>query len=188
MRTARCQTSARRAGFTSLELVIAIAIGAMIVLATRELVERLDKTDRMVQSRTHAELRRFLAEDLLRSVVGQIETQRDMADGTPMSFAGTPTRAEFTSWCEVPAAWEERCRVELRIVATPAGKIMQMSSPLLGTLIIDSLPRDARFAYLLDPGYGGRWLARWDPAPFAPPAIGVMTASDTLILRVGSRD
>lgn len=181
-------SSDRRSGFTLLELIIAITIGAMIVLATREVVVKLDVTSRLLQRRTRSELRRATADELLRSVVGQVEASRDTLDEPDMSFVGTSTQAEFTTWCQVAGNWEERCRVELRVVASPTGALLQLESPLMGTLVVDSDSHAASLAYLLDAGNGGRWISRWDVAPYAPLAIGVVSDIDTLILRVGPRE
>ena len=179
----------QRSGFTLLELTIAIAIGAVIVLATRELVEQLEVTSRVLQRRARSELRRETADELLRSVVGQIEARTDTVGGPDISFFGTATRAEFTTWCQVPGGWEERCRVELRVVASPMGvALLQLSGPVMGTLAIDSLAHGASLAYLLDAGHGGRWVSRWGVAPYAPPAIGMVSDSDTLILPVEPRE
>lgn len=178
----------QRFGFTLLELTIAIAIGALIVLATRELVERLEVTSRILQRRTRHDLRRATADELLRSVVGQIEAGRDSLGSTDMSFVGTRTQAELTTWCQVPGGWEERCRVELRVVASENVTVLQLTSTTLSTLVLDSLSHAAGLAYLVDAGNGGRWVSRWDVSPYAPLAIGVVSDSDTLILPVGPRE
>lgn len=173
-------------GFTLLEVMVAIVVGGLVILATRLLSERIAESGRALARATREESRHAAADELLRALVGQMETQPDLVSENPV-FVGNGQAAEFTTWCERPEEWEERCRVRLELDSSASGPVLRAKAAEIGAVDLDSFNEPAALRYLLDAGNGGRWIVRWNPAPYAPVAIGIVTATDTVILRVGPR-
>lgn len=181
----RCSRSpAMLGGFTLLEVMVAIVVGALVILATRLLSERIAEGGRALTRAARNDARHAAADELLRALVGQMETQPDSASQDPV-FVGNGQAAEFTTWCERPEEWEERCRVRLELDSSATGPVLRAKAAEIGAVDLDSFEKPAALRYLLDAGNGGRWIVRWNPAPYAPVAIGIVTATDTVILRVG---
>lgn len=173
-----------RCGFTLIEVVTALAIGGIAVtLAAAMLAAVSDHTQRVADV-ARARDETVASERLLRRLVGQMSwSARD--EPAPR---GTPEALRFTTWCDVPAGWQERCIVELRV-----GKEGQ---PALGiearlstgeTLRLLSGIEVHGFTYLVTPEHGGRWQTRWLDAASLPPIIGIVLARDTILLRTGER-
>jgi len=178
----------RLRGFTLLELIVALSISGLVVLTAREISGRLAISAGELQQGTGAFRRRVAADGLLRGWVGQIDASRDAVFGKSTMFAGTQSSLDFHTWCQRAPQWEEHCWIHLDLVPTSRGAvILRAYSSATGTVDLDSIPGPAGFRYLLDPGNGARWLPRWNPTPFAPSAIAIVTASDTTILSAGPR-
>ena len=109
----RRTSSPMRVGFTLIEVLVAMTIAATVVVTARLLLERLgDEAMRLAAyaARTDSDAN---AEQTLRDLVGRLEVGTD--DGR--RFAGQEQATRFTSWCDVPAGWQERCTVTLAIDA-----------------------------------------------------------------------
>lgn len=172
----------RRRGFTLVEILVALALSAVVVLGARMLLEQLaDSAHRTVTGAARSD-RDANAEQLLRELTRRIE----VGTAGAAHFAGEPDSARFTSWCEVPPGWQERCVVRLRIGRTPQGATLSVFAP--GTP-----PQHIRAAsvmelrYLDDASAGGRWFRSWGAGITAPIAIGLVADGDTTILRIGGR-
>lgn len=175
----------QRFGFTLLEIVLAMSITALVVLAAREISERLTTTGRALHRATISAGRRTAGNALLRSLVGQIDVGRDSVMERSALFGGTESWAEFLSWCQ-RGNWEEHCSVHLQLVPSASGVvILRANISSIGVVDLDSFPTPVAFRYLLDASNSGRWMNRWSPGPFAPLAIGIVTATDTTILPAG---
>lgn len=171
-----------RAAFTLVEVLVALVIGALVVLGARVLLEGLSEgATRTIAAAARVD-REANGEMLLRDLAGRLEV------GTSDSarFAGGPTWTTFDSWCDTPGGWQERCRVTLLVHVDPSG------SSLVALAAGDSvalLHRDAllELRYLDDPRAGGRWFVSWGEGITAPLALGVVAGDDTLIVRIGGR-
>ena len=172
-----------RAGFTLVEILVAMVIASMAMLAARSLVEELgDGAARIVRHARDSD-EEANAEHLLRELAHRLEVGTDDSS----RFAGRERIARFTSWCEVARGWLERCRVTLA-VDTHGRQPVLAASLSTGEVLV--LRRDfalAELRYLADAGGGGRWFRTWEEGVTAPLAIGVIVGLDTLILRIGER-
>jgi hypothetical protein len=119
---------------------------------------------------------------LLRGVIGRIEARGEGAD----VFVGDSRTARFTSWCDVPAGWQERCAVELRFVTVNGANALVLSSSTDRIVIREGFTSGG-IRYLADAGHGGSWLESWSSRITTPVAIGVVIDADTLIIRLGER-
>ena len=101
----------RRNGFTLIELVVAITLSGIVLLGARALWESLAGSVDRLRAQVADDARDENGERLLRSLVGRLEVGTDQS----REFAGDERHTTFTTWCEVPAGWQERCAATLAI-------------------------------------------------------------------------
>ena len=171
-----------RAGFTLLEVMVAITISAVLLLGARALVEQVGASAESI-SGTAAEVdREANAERLLRALVGRAEQPREGHE-----FAGTPLGARFRTWCDVPAGWQERCSVSLGVLRAGGSSVLALELPGGEIVPVRRGFAEGRILYLRDAADGGTWLREWSSSVAAPVALGVEMDGDTVILRLGER-
>jgi prepilin-type N-terminal cleavage/methylation domain-containing protein len=167
-----------RRGFTVFELIVALTVSAFALLGARALLETIAASAVHIQSAALAADRDANRERLLRALVGRLE----VGDSTA-TFVGDEHAAQFTSWCDVPAGWQERCTVTL--ATDTAGLVAILST---GERILFRRGfRVGALRYLNNPAGGGEWFRIWTRQLTAPLAIGVIVDGDTTILRIGER-
>ena len=170
-----------RAGFTLVEVTVALAIGALTVLGARMLLENLGEGASRITAAARQGDRDANGERLLRSLVGQIEV------GTRTTFSGDERSARFTTWCETESGWSERCRIALAVQSTDTGPVLTTAMPNGDRLVVRTARRSLRLRYLVDARQGGTWFVSWGDGLLVPRAIGVISDADTLIVRIGER-
>lgn len=175
--------SPSRGGFTLIEVVIALVVGSVALLGARLLVTALAGVGERITTHASAADAEANGEALLRALVGRIEV------GTKESepFGGTPREAHFTTWCDVPEGWQERCNVTLAIEAADSMSVLVVTLPVEGRVVLKRGFRAAALRYLDDPAGGGQWFATWGTGITAPLGLGVILDRDTLIVRIGER-
>lgn len=163
--------------------MVALAIGGLVVVTARMLLEQLaDDADRLVAHAADADARAN-AERSLRELVLRLEVGTDDA----RRFAGDERLARFTSWCDVPRGWQERCIVTLALDREGTEPVLAASLSTGELLVIRRGLANARLRYLADAARGGTWFRSWGESVTAPLAIAVVSDADTLILRIGER-
>jgi hypothetical protein len=123
-------------------------------------------------------------ERLLRSLVGRLEVGTDQSH----EFAGDEHRVQFTTWCDMPAGWQERCDAVIGIEPDTGTGLQLVAHLSTGEVI--ALHRGfttGTLRYLNDPVGRGVWFRIWGHGITAPLAIGVVTDGDTAIVRIGER-
>lgn len=184
--------AARRRGFTLLEIVVAIAVGSLVVLGARLMLGAVADAARATRAAARVADRAANADALLRGLVLELE----VGTAESGSFAGDTTAARFSTWCPVAGGWVEQCRATLAVERSGAARPGD-GHALVATLstgerleIRAGLAR-AELRYLSDASGGGRWFRVWAERVSAPLAIGVIVDSagrtDTLVLRIGER-
>jgi prepilin-type N-terminal cleavage/methylation domain-containing protein len=180
-----------RMGFTLIEVVVALALGGLILLGARRMLEQLaDEAYRITRDAAAADADAN-GERVLRALAGRLE----VGTGDAGPFAGEPAATRFTTWCEVPDGWLERCRVTL-VIAPAAGA--PASAPVLVAQIPGRAPlplvrgvQADGLRYLVTAAHGGEWFRSWGEGITAPVALGVIRVRgevrDTLIVRIGER-
>ena len=87
----------------------------------------------------------------------------------------------------VPAGWLERCDA-LVAIDTAAGGLALVARLSTGErIVLRQGFQTGALRYLNTPAGGGQWFRVWGHGITAPLAIGVITDSDTTIVRVGDR-
>ncbi len=174
-----------RAGFTLIELVVALLIVGIVVSLTHQLfavvVEgaRATEASRLALDR-RANARRWMQGAWLSLEVG----------GNAGAFEGHRGYAEFTTWTMAPGGWfePERIRLEVsdsQLVARSDGRALRLAEPVV----------EVSFDYLLTPGEASQWVSEWVSPASAPLAVRVrvkkagcrMQCTDTLLFLIGPR-
>jgi prepilin-type N-terminal cleavage/methylation domain-containing protein len=110
-------------GFTLLEVVVALAVGGVLLLGARRMLETVGDGAQGITEAAKAADREANGERLLRALLGRLEVGTD----STRTFSGEEQAARFTSWCDVPAGWQERCIVTLVVGAGPGGATLTAS-------------------------------------------------------------
>ena len=173
---------ARLRGFTLVEVVVALAISALVILAARMLLENLGSGAERIERATRDADQDANGERLLRALVGQIEV-----GARRETFGGDEQSAQFTSWCRSPRGWLERCRITLSIEMADGAPALTTTLPENDRVVLYRARHTLRLRYLVDPSAGGTWFVKWGDGLLVPRAIGVVADSDTLIIRIGER-
>jgi prepilin-type N-terminal cleavage/methylation domain-containing protein len=178
-------TTRSRAGFTLIELVVALLVVGMVLLLTHQVFTVVTEGARAIEaSRTaldrEANARRWLESAWLSLEVG----------GEAGGFEGHRTQAEFGTWLLTPGGWFTRARVRLDVadgdfVARTGGR----------TLVLADAVREVSFDYLLTPGAESHWVGEWISPASAPLAVRVRVRhadsrrerTDTLLFLIGPR-
>jgi len=181
-----------RRGFTVLEVIVALAVSGLVLLGGRLMLESIGAAAEQTRQAARAADRLANADRLLRSLVGRLEV------GTNYSgrFGGTDQSVHFTTWCDTPGGWLERCDATIGFVRT--GDSTALVASLVArephgdigprTVVLAKGARTGGIRYLNDPRAGGQWFVGWGDAITAPLAIGIIMGGDTSILRVGERE
>lgn len=171
-----------RDGFTLLELIVAIALGAILLLTGRLVIEQVSDASRLVESGAVRNALAANGEAIARALVRRTES----AALRPGALRGDGSVARLRTWCEAPAGWLERCEATLRITPREGGAALEVA--FAGTTVpVVPLPSGATLIYLADARDGGRWVATWQNRLTTPLAIGIAAPADTILLRLGAR-
>lgn len=189
-----------RDGFTLVEVLVALTLGALVVLLAHRLFTGVaDGAGRLEEARRtldrEANARRWLA-----AAFGSL----DVGEGSG-GFAGRPSTAEFASWQLVPEGWSARRRVNL---ALHDSRLVAAVSPNDSLILADSVAH-LELDYLLDvhdgggddrgaPGERATFVREWISPVSAPVAVRMRIAYqgrgrrdggrvDTLLVLVGPR-
>jgi prepilin-type N-terminal cleavage/methylation domain-containing protein len=174
----------RRTGFTLLEVLIALMIGAIVLAAARGLLVQIaDGADATARAARADDLSANTDQEM-RALFAQVE----LGDSPDRQFNGDERSVTFSSWCAMPAGWMERCRVSVLLAPSGPEAIDLVAHLSTGdTLMVPMNARSGTFIYLSDPHQERRWFRSWERGSVAPWAVGVVAGGDTTILRIGER-
>lgn len=171
----------RSAGFSLVELMVAMAIAGMMLVSARIMLEQLaDGADGVIAARSRAE-RRANAERLLYELVGRTES----AGAVPKAVTGDDSYSTIATWCDSPGGWLEACTISLHIMKRDSLDALVLV--MQGDTVEIKEARRLRILYLADARNGGTWLQAWSSVITTPAAIGIATDEDTSIVRIGER-
>jgi prepilin-type N-terminal cleavage/methylation domain-containing protein len=171
-----------RRGFTLAEVMVALAIGALVLMLAREVYAGMaEATYRAAQARLGSD-RLANGRRLLALLVGsaRIGSEQDV-------FDGTPTRLVFSAWWIDQHGWRVRRRCQLSLSGDKLVLDGLSSEPLI---LLDSV-RSGTFEYLPDRGERVPWLRGFQSQLLLPAALRVRIRRgervDTLLLTTGER-
>jgi len=172
-----------RRGFTLLEVVVALAVGALVVLVAERLFTSVaDASHRLAVARTTLDrtenARRWLA-----AALGSVEV--DAPSG--QSFEGHADRATFTTWLRTSGGWWAPVRLTIGL---SDGRLV--AAPVPGnTLVLADSVTSVGLDYLLAPRADSPWAWEWVSGVSAPLAVRVRVTkgamADTLLFVIGER-
>lgn len=171
-----------RGGFTVLEVTVALTIGAMALLGARIMLTTVADGADAIGSAARTLAHESNGERFLRSLVRQIETA---AGGD--EFAGDRHTARFTTWCNVPGGWKERCRAAIGVADANGELTLMASTSVDGPLAVRSGFSAGELRYIAVAARGGTWFEVWGEGLALPVAVAILLDGDTVILRVGGR-
>lgn len=168
-------------GFTLLEILVALLIGAMIIGAGRQLFDAaVDAQDRLQSAVTRTAASRAAISEIQRAV----RTSRASAS-TP--FIGSPDRVSFEGWC--PDGYNGRARCVVQIFAAPMLIIdEQLMSGSHHTWIADS--SGGRLDFVVDASMSKATVNEWESISSTPLAVRWVSrgtsagATDTLLFEI----
>jgi prepilin-type N-terminal cleavage/methylation domain-containing protein len=184
----------RGKGFTLIEVIVALAIGGIVVLLAHQLfIGVSDGVQRLAAARIGLD-REANSRRLLAALAGSVEVGPPGAGG----FEGEPERMTFSTWFIDVDGWPEprRVAVEHRDSALVATGLTEHPLQLRDSVMT------VAFDYLLDHGTSAAWVHAWQSPTSAPLAIRVRVTRlgmrrgadpprqlsvDTLLLLVGPR-
>ena len=159
---------ARRAGFTLVEVLVALTIGSVVVLVAHQLfaaVAREGKslTEARVTLDRASNARRWLTAAFLSS-----------------GFEGRADHVAFGAWLLTPDGWFERRDVSLGL---STGRLLATAPPNQTLALMDNV-QDLALDYLLEPGLDARWVREWVSPVSAPLAIRMRVTKACTVQRV----
>ena len=174
-------TRAPPAGFTLIEVLVALTIASVVVVAAHQIFTGVADGANAVAAERRDLDRTSNAHRWLKATFLSLEPP----------FEGRVGRVLFTSWQLAPGGWFEQQQTELRrdgrrLVATHGNAALELADNVT----------DLAFDYLLDPGADSRWVREWVSPVSAPVAIRLRIAGcgrrdagcvDTLLFLVKER-
>jgi len=170
-------------GSTLIELIVAMTVGAIVMLGTRQLFEQLSRSARSVAQYTAITSGQSNAEQLVRELVRRAEVGLELPP-----FEGTTREMHFGSWCDAVGGWTERCLVHLSPNAEATEWTFAEDTPEDSPHALRvKLGGVQRFIYYDASNEPRTWKVSWPRGNPLPLAVALVRASDTLILRIGYR-
>lgn len=157
----------RHAGFTLIEVLVALALTGLVVLLAHRLLTVTTSSARALEEARAQTERRHQSERWLRLALGSLET-----GGEDGSFDGRPDGLAFAAWLPVAEGWLERRRV---ILGLDGGLFVANAGERHPVVLGDSVRR-VEFDYLLEPGAATQWVRTWQSPLSAPLAVRVRIA------------
>lgn len=177
--------AARSAGFTLVEVMVALAVMGVVLVGARAMLEQVaDHAERIGGAAAQAD-RDGNADALLRSIAGR--AQVSAVPGSEVRFQGEPPMARFRSWCEVPDGWLEECDASLGLIQVEGRNVLALSLSTGELVPLRSGFQQGEILYLREAGNGGSWLRSWGSSITAPLALALVVDGDTTIVRIGER-
>lgn len=150
-------------GFTLLELLVALAIGGLVVLLAHQVFASVGHSGRRLRDARAALDREANARRWLRATFLSLEVGLDSA----CSFDGRANRVRFTAWQLTPEGWFERRSIDLE---EHDDRLVARVAPGAALMLTDSV-QSLAFDYLLEPGAESRWVREWVSPVSAPLAV-----------------
>jgi prepilin-type N-terminal cleavage/methylation domain-containing protein len=176
----------RPAGFTLLEVMVAVVLtGTVALLAHQLFAAAVDGGRRLEQARRRLD-REGNARAFLRDALLALEVGADSAG----SFEGEPQRLRFSARLPTSDGWDERRTVDLSLAG---GRwTAALGDERETRLVLADSVRSVELDYLLEPGADAHWVINWYSEVSAPLAVRVrLTRSgascDTMLFLVKPR-
>lgn len=168
-------------GFTILELMLALSLIGLAVVAVRTLLVELDLVRDRVTTRSTEIAREMNGKHLLGELVRHISS-----DDSAHFFSGTPSAASFISTCLSLHGWDEPCRASLTVSSHSSVSALFVATGGNRPSAVLRGAAQMRLIYFDESSAEPRWLDSWESSTALPAAVGIVQARDTLAFRVGA--
>jgi prepilin-type N-terminal cleavage/methylation domain-containing protein len=171
------------AGFTLIEVLLALTLGSLVMLMAHRVFAGVTDGARRLSQTQEALDREANARRLLTAIVGSLDI------GTPQSagFDGRAQQVTFSTWAVSPDGWLVQRRVTLRM----ASRALVAEGLDPATLVLADSVAALDVDYLLDYGAEATWVRNWQSPVSAPLVLRMRIARargvDTLLLVAGPR-
>ena len=177
--------SRKSSGMTLVELIAALAITGFAIVGALELIDGLTESGARIAALGVARADTVNGERVLRRLLAETFVTRDSTD----AFRGDSRTLEFTTRCEQPEGWLQRCRVVIVADRRSDTSAVIASSSTGGRLELLRRVGAAEFRYFNSRSPDSTWTSRWAAPLRTPEALGVIVAGDTTVFPIGaSRD
>jgi len=150
-------------GFTLIEILVALTIGALVVFLAHQVFAAVaDRGHALAQARTALD-REVNARRWLEAAFLSLDVSVDSAGG----FEGRSNRVRFASWLRTPDGWFERRAV---VLGRDRDRMIASITPGDPIALLDHVT-NLELDYLLEPGADSRWLREWVSPVSAPVAV-----------------
>jgi len=173
-----------RRGFTLVEVMLALALGGLVVLMAQRIFAGVTDGARRLSEAQEALDRQANARRLLVGLVGALDIGTSQSAG----FDGRPNQVTFSTWTVSREGWPARQRVTLRLVSRA---LVAEGLDAAAIVLADSVAA-LDIDYLLDYGADATWVRNWQSPVSAPLVLRMRIARaesvvDTLLLVAGPR-
>ena len=169
-------------GFTLIELVVALTIGAMVVLMAHRILRGVIDGSEALGAAREALDHEANGRRMLTTLFGSLDV-----NGDTVEFRGEPSRVGFTTWHGDAHGFRTRNRVTLIAENGSLVALGASQEPLAVLRDVMALELD----YLLEYGARERWVGEWISPASAPAAVRLRLSrsarADTLLLIIGGR-
>lgn len=172
-----------RTGFTLLEVVVALLIGAVAITAGAMLFAGLDDRAAAIERGGRVADHAGNGEGLVRSLMADL----DVGGAATAPLTGSGRDVRFRTWCQDTRGWLDRCTAHLELRGGTGTSSLWLSLTSRETTVIDLRDDVHRGAmlYLRDVAGRGTWSTTW--TTLVPPhAVLIITDDDSLFLPVAS--
>ncbi len=180
----------RAAGFTLVEVMVALVVGGMALAGAAMLLSALGGRAEAIETAAERVDRDANAERLLQNLFANLDLQGD----TTRALVGDERSVSFRAWCDTPAGWLDRCSVRLFFEQEQGVWTLRLALPSTRTpppitkaassgTVLRSGFHAGGFRYLASAKDGGSWVASWSEI-VAPAAVALIVERDTLLLSV----
>jgi prepilin-type N-terminal cleavage/methylation domain-containing protein len=174
--------AADRRGFTLLEVVVALALTAVVALTAHGVLSAIIEASGRAAIAREANDRRMNGRQWLTTAVASIDVGR-------AGFEGTADSATFTAWLPVAEGWMTPERITILLT----GDTLALRGAAR-TVALETGVESIRLDYLAEPGLAGAFMEGWNSPISAPQAVRLRITQvdpaagiDTVFLVVGDR-
>ena len=178
--------TSRQRGFTIVEVMVALTLGAMVVLLAHALFGLVATTSNQLRSSDQQQDREWSSRVWLTDTFLSVEV-----GGSEGNFIGSPDSLQFAAWTQQPGGWlgVERITVRLR------GTSIIASGHLSGDHGVAENVVGLACDYLSERGQQAHWVQSWASPVIAPQALRLRVSrnvqgtvsTDTTVFLVGER-
>lgn len=175
------ESIARRSGFTIVELVLALSIGATVVTIAAGVLSALQRMGTSINQYREEKERYAHAWTLAHESFAMVKHPK--IDERTLHADSQSVR--LTSRCRSPWGGRMLCDVEFLLVHEVHESQLILREPEQLATAVRTVDRTARWEWY-DPEQGGRWQSQWSHAGRLPLVARIVGSSDTMWFEVGA--